>query len=46
MNEYYEYALEKAVQLKKQVKDADITVLSIGSDKVKETAKKALSTGM
>ena len=34
-------AVEQAVQLKEQVKDADITVLSIGTDKVKETMKKA-----
>ncbi|MFW2368676.1 MAG: electron transfer flavoprotein subunit beta/FixA family protein [Desulforhopalus sp.] len=45
MNEYDEYAVEQAVQLKEQVKDADITVLSIGSDKVKETMKKALAMG-
>ena len=45
MNEYDEYAVEQAVRLKEQVKDADITVLSIGSDKVKETMKKALAMG-
>lgn len=45
MNEYDEYAVEQAVQLKEQVKDADITVLCIGSDKVKETMKKALAMG-
>lgn len=45
MNEYDEYAVEQAVQLKEQVKEADITVLSIGSDKVKETMKKALAMG-
>ena len=45
MNEYDEYAVEQAVQLKEQVKDGDITVLSIGSDKVKETMKKALAMG-
>jgi electron transfer flavoprotein beta subunit len=45
MNEYDEYAVEQAVQLKEQVKDADLTVLSIGSDKVKETMKKALAMG-
>mgnify|MGYP001813900746 CR=1 FL=1 len=45
MNEYDEYAVEQAVQLKEQVGDADITVLSIGSDKVKETIKKALAMG-
>lgn len=45
MNEYDEYAVEQAVKLKEQVKNADITVLSIGSDKVKETMKKALAMG-
>lgn len=45
MNEYDEYAVEQAVQLKEQVKDADITVLCIGSDRVKETMKKALAMG-
>ncbi len=45
MNEYDEYAVEQAVQLKEQVKDADITVLCIGADKVKETMKKALAMG-
>jgi len=45
MNEYDEYAVEQAVQLKEQVKEADITVLSIGTDKVKETMKKALAMG-
>lgn len=45
MNEYDEYAVEQAVRLKEQVKDADITVLSIGPDKVKETMKKALAMG-
>jgi electron transfer flavoprotein beta subunit len=45
MNEYDEYAVEQAVQLKSQVGDADLTVLSIGSDRVKETMKKALAMG-
>ncbi len=45
MNEYDEYAVEQAVQLKEQLGDADITVLSIGPDKVKETMKKALAMG-
>lgn len=45
MNEYDEYAVEQAVQLKEQVKDADVTVLCIGSDQVKETMKKALAMG-
>ncbi|TKB10019.1 electron transfer flavoprotein subunit beta/FixA family protein [Desulforhopalus sp. IMCC35007] len=45
MNEYDEYAVEQAVQLKEQVKEGDITVLCIGSDQVKETMKKALAMG-
>ncbi len=45
MNEYDEYAVEQAVQLKEQLGDADITVLSIGPDKVKEAMKKALAMG-
>jgi electron transfer flavoprotein beta subunit len=45
MNEYDEYGVEQAVRLKEQVKDADLTVLCIGSDKVKETMKKALAMG-
>ena len=45
MNEYDEYGVEQAVRVKEQVKDADITVLSIGSGQVKETMKKALAMG-
>ena len=45
MNEYDEYAVEQAVQLKEQVGEADITVLSIGPDRVKEAMKKALAMG-
>ncbi len=45
MNEYDEYGVEQAVRLKEQVAGADITVLSIGPDKVKETMKKALAMG-
>lgn len=45
MNEYDEYGVEQAVQLKEQTKDTDITVLSIGSAQVKETIKKALAMG-
>jgi len=45
MNEYDEYGVEQAVRLKEQVGDADLTVLCIGSDKVKETMKKALAMG-
>ena len=45
MNEYDEYAVEQAVQLKEQVKEADLTVLCIGPERVKETMKKALAMG-
>lgn len=45
MNEYDEYAIEQAVKVREQVKDADLTVLSIGSGQVKETIKKALAMG-
>lgn len=45
MNEYDEYGVEQAVQLKEQAGDADLTVLCIGPDRVKETMKKALAMG-
>ncbi|NOY14417.1 MAG: electron transfer flavoprotein subunit beta/FixA family protein [Deltaproteobacteria bacterium] len=45
MNEYDEYAVEQAVQLRQQVADSDLTVLCIGRDQVKETMKKALAMG-
>jgi len=46
MNEYDEYAVEQAVQLKEQLGgDAELTVLSIGPDRVVEAIKKALAMG-
>lgn len=46
INEYDEYAVEQAVQLKEQLgDDSDITVLSIGPDRVVEAIKKALAMG-
>lgn len=45
MNEYDEYAVEQAVQLKEQLGDAELTVLSIGPERVKESIKKALAMG-
>lgn len=45
MNEYDEYAVEQAVQLKEQVGTAELTVLCIGPERVKETMKKALAMG-
>ncbi|GAB6194466.1 electron transfer flavoprotein subunit beta/FixA family protein [Desulfocastanea catecholica] len=44
MNEYDEYAVEQAVQLKEQT-GGDLTVLCIGPERVKETMKKALAMG-
>ena len=44
MNEYDEYAVEQAVQLKEQM-GGDLTVLCIGPERVKETMKKALAMG-
>ena len=45
INEYDEFAIEQAVQLKDQLGDADLTVLSIGPARVKESLKKALAMG-
>ena len=45
MNEYDEYAVEQAVRLKEQVGEADLTVLCVGPEQVKETMKKALAMG-
>ncbi len=46
LNEYDEYAVEQAVQVKEQLGGApEITVLSIGPERVKETIKKALAMG-
>ena len=46
MNEYDEFAVEQAVQLKEQLAgEPDITALSIGPDRVVETLKKALAMG-
>ena len=46
MNEYDEYAIEQAVQVKEQLGGApEITVLSVGPERVKEAIKKALAMG-
>lgn len=45
INEYDEYAIEQAVQLKEQLTDVNITVLSVGPARVKEALKKALAMG-
>ncbi|MBB5349288.1 electron transfer flavoprotein subunit beta/FixA family protein [Desulfoprunum benzoelyticum] len=44
MNEYDEFAVEQAVQVK-EATGADLTVLCIGPEQVKETMKKALAMG-
>ena len=46
MNEYDEYAVEQAVQLKEQLNnEPEVVVLSIGPDRVVEAMKKALAMG-
>ena len=46
MNEYDEYAVEEAVRLREQLGEgAELTVLSIGPDRVVEAIKKALAMG-
>ncbi|MDD5286745.1 MAG: electron transfer flavoprotein subunit beta/FixA family protein [Desulfuromonadaceae bacterium] len=46
MNEYDEYAVEQAVQLREKLGEGtELTVLSIGSDRVVEAIKKALAMG-
>lgn len=46
MNEYDEYAVEQAVRVKESLGDQpDVTVLSIGPDRVAEALKKALAMG-
>lgn len=45
MNEYDEFAVEQAVQLREQLGEAEVVVLSVGPDRVKETMKKALAMG-
>ncbi len=46
MNEYDEYAVEQAVQLREKLGEgAELTVLSIGPDRVVEAIKKSLAMG-
>ncbi len=46
MNEYDEFAVEQAVRIKEQLGSAaDITILSIGPDRVVEVIKKGLAMG-
>ena len=43
MNEYDEYAVEQAVRLKEQVKDADLTVLCVGAGSGDRNHEKGLA---
>jgi electron transfer flavoprotein beta subunit len=46
MNEYDEYAVEQAIRLREQLGDSsELTVLSIGPDRVVESIKKSLAMG-
>ncbi|MBJ6723897.1 electron transfer flavoprotein subunit beta/FixA family protein [Geomesophilobacter sediminis] len=46
INEYDDYAVEQAVRLREQLGDAaELTVLSVGPDRVVEVLKKALAMG-
>jgi electron transfer flavoprotein beta subunit len=46
MNEYDEYAVEQALQMKEQLGEApEVTVLSIGPDRVPEVIRKTLAMG-
>ena len=45
MNEYDEFAVEQALKLREQVGEAEVVVLSVGPDRVKEAMKKALAMG-
>lgn len=45
INEYDEYAVEQAVQVREQIGEAELVALSLGPDRVKESIKKALAMG-
>src|SRR5664279_612045 len=46
LNEYDEYAVEEAVQLKEQLGgEPDLTILSIGPGRVKEAMRRAMAMG-
>jgi len=45
INEYDEYAVEQAVQVKEQLGGAEVVALSLGPARVKEAIKKALAMG-
>jgi electron transfer flavoprotein beta subunit len=45
LNEYDEYAVEQGVRLKEQLGSADLVVLSIGPERIREAMKKALAMG-
>ena len=46
LNEYDEYAVEQAVQVKEQLGgEPELTVVCVGPERVKEAIKKALARG-
>lgn len=45
INEYDEYAIEEATRLKEKLGNAEVTVLSVGPERVKESIRKALAIG-
>ncbi len=45
INEYDEYAAEEAVRLKEKVSGSELTVLSIGPERVKDVIRKVLAMG-
>ncbi len=45
INEYDEYAAEEAVRLKEKVSGSELTVLSIGPERVKDAIRKVLAMG-
>jgi len=45
MNEYDEFAVEQAILLREKIGDAEVVILCVGPDRVKETMKKGLAMG-
>ena len=46
MNPYDEFAVEEALRIKSVIPESEITVFSMGPDRVKETLKRALAMGV
>ena len=46
MNPYDEFAVEEALRIKSAIPESEITVFSMGPDRVKETLKRALAMGV